>query len=312
MPPYERDASHTHYRLDEGSNVILKHVSDPTLPASKLEGIGVVETIWGVDREDSFAKLLAGLATDRTVTRDADGTAHSHDDDGNAIGFRVFRKTPVFSAPDPINSPGNINRLNRHRKWLKKARPKAIQHVVYLSPDFEKSFAFYRDRLNFRLSDFQKSFGIFARCDGALDHHNLYFLNSNLPMPGFDGKLRFSHVNYMVEDVDEVMVGANHMERCGWPKSNWGLGRHRIASALFNYLPCPAGGEAEYGADSDMIDDSWVPRIWHPLFGTAIFMHNLQPWIKDAPPWDVQFMPPNGSPEVALEQQSVPETHPNS
>ena len=241
--------------------------------------------------------------------------------------FRIFRKTPVFSAPGPVNSPGNVNRVNRHRKWLTKARPKQIQHVVYLSPDFERSFAFYRDRLNFRLSDYQKTFGIFSRCDGTMDHHNLYFLNSKFRCRTSTASSRFSHVNYIVEDVDEVMVGANHMERRGWAKSNWGLGRHRIASALFNYLPCPAGGEAEYGADSDMIDDGWVPRVWHPLFGTAIFMHNLQPWIKEAPPWDVQLAPgytpqgssgpppanggpvANGAPaEVALEQQSVPET----
>jgi catechol 2,3-dioxygenase-like lactoylglutathione lyase family enzyme len=289
LSPFERDETHTHYRLDEGSNVVLKHTNDASLPESSLEGLGVVETIWGVDRAEALQKLVLGLERDRSVTRDADGTAHAHDDDGNAFGLRVFRKTPVTSAPDPVNSPGNVNRVNRHRKWLAKARPKTIAHVVYASPDFQKSYEFYRDRLNFRMSDLQKTFGIFLRGDGTIDHHNLYFINAKLPFPHFDGKLRFSHVNYGVEDLDEVMVGTNHMERCGWAKSVWGLGRHRISSALFCYLPCPAGGEAEYGADSDMIDDGWIPRVWNPMFGTAIFMHNIQPWLKEAPPWDVSF-----------------------
>jgi catechol 2,3-dioxygenase-like lactoylglutathione lyase family enzyme len=292
LPPHARTEVLTHYRLDEGSNVLLKHAGDPSLPAaSHLNGLGVVETIWGVDRAGDLEALVAGLARDREVTRDPDGTAHAYDDDGNAFGLRVYDKRPVVTAPDPINSPGNVNRLNQHRKWRVKARPRAIQHVVYAVPDFEQTFTFYRDRLNFRMSDHQRSFGIFLRAAGTTDHHNLYVLNAHLPFPHLDGKLRFAHVNYQVEDVDEVMVGMNHLERSGWPKSVWGLGRHRISSALFGYMPCPAGGDAEYGADSDVIDDSWVPRSWDPLFGAATFMHNIQPWIKDAPPWDVEFVP---------------------
>ena len=87
------------------------------------------------------------------------------------------------------------------------------------------------------------------------------------------------------------MLGANHMERCGWPKSHFGLGRHRIDSALFFYLPCPAGGEAEYGADADYVDDSWVPRDWvEPLFGFAHFVHNLPPFLATEPAWDVRYL----------------------
>jgi len=123
--------------------------------------------------------------------------------------------------------------------------------VVFQVPDYEKSWAFYRDRLGFRLSDIQKTFGIFGRAPGAVDHHNIYFLNANLPFPGMDGRCRFDHVNYGVEGLDEIMVGANHMTRCGWEPSHLGLGRHRVDSALFYYMPCPAGGEAEYGADAD-------------------------------------------------------------
>jgi len=196
----------------------------------------------------------------------------------------------VYSAPDPTNSPGNINRINQNRKWKTQARPKTIQHVVYQVPDPRTSWAFFRDRLHFRLSDDQREFGVFGRADGANDHHNIYFLNAHLPFPGFDGQPHFDHVNYGVEDIDEIMVGTNHMERQGWPKSVWGLGRHRIASALFMYLPCPTGGEAEYGADSDFIDDSWVPRSWSPMFGFFTFMHNIPPFMLDAAPWDWTYV----------------------
>ena len=54
-------------------------------------------------------------------------------------------------------------------------------------------------QLGFRLSDIQEGFGVFARADGATDHHNIYFLNANLPFPGLghvreDGRGRYSWV----------------------------------------------------------------------------------------------------------------------
>jgi hypothetical protein len=57
------------------------------------------------------------------------------------------------------------------------------------------------------------------------------------------------------------------------------------------YLPCPAGGEAEYGADSDALDDSWVPRVWHSAFGTASWISNIPDFLMDDSPWDISFAP---------------------
>jgi catechol 2,3-dioxygenase-like lactoylglutathione lyase family enzyme len=289
LPLVEKSDAHAHFRLDEGSNVIIRHISDPAIPASSLSGIGVCEVIWGVDTQDSLDRLIASLQRDRKVDVDADGTAHCLTDEGQAIGLRLYRKKQVVSAPDPVNSPGRVNRLNQHRRWRARALPKTILHVVFQTPNFEKAWDFYRERLGFRLSDIQKTFGIFARADGTNDHHNIYFLNANLPLPGLDGKLRFDHVNFGVEDIDEVMVGANYMQRQGWPQSLWGLGRHRIASSIFMYLPCPAGGQAEYGADSDVLDDNWIPRVWNPMFGFFSFITNMQPFMIDAAPWEVSY-----------------------
>lgn len=290
LPLIESSAEHAHFRLPSGSNVLLRAITDPAIPRSNLKGTGVHETIWGVDNEESLERLARDLGRDREIRRDSDGTAHLLTDDGLAIGLRIFRPNPVRTAPDPINSPGNVNRLNQHRKWRVRARPKHIEHVVFQVPDFEKSWAFYRDRLNFRLTDIQRTFGIFGRADGSNHHHNIYLLNANLTFPGMDGNPRFDHVNFGVEDIDEVMVGANYMERQGWPKSLWGLGRHRIASSVFLYLPAPTGGQAEYGADSDVLDDSWVPRSWNPMFGFFSFAHNLAPYMMDAAPWDVSYV----------------------
>ena len=279
------------FLLPNNAKVELRSLAQASVAGSRVVGPGVHEVVWGVDTADALARLVAGLAEDREVRTDEGGTAHFVSDDGIAMGLKVWSdKRGVVTATDPVNTPGNIQRLNAHRKWIARARPKYIQHVVFMSPDPEASFAFMRDRLNFRMSDHQRFFGIFARADGTTDHHNIYFLNAKAPLPGADGLVRFHHTNFGVTDIDEIMVGKNYMERRGWDPSSYGLGRHRIASAAFLYLPAPTGGEAEYGADSDAIDDNWIPRTWDPLFGFAHWVHEMPEFWSQGADWDVGFV----------------------
>lgn len=279
------------FLLAEGSRVIIRHKQDPSLPMSDIQGIGVREIVWGVEDRGALEALADDLGRDRDLLRDEDGTVHFLTDFGLPMALRVHAKKPVVSAPDPVNAPGRVNRLNQHRKWRLRAMPKVIAHVVFAVPGYDAAAAFMIERLGFRLSDNQRGFGQYLRAPGANNHHNLLLLNANAPFPGMDGMLRFHHANFGVEDIDEIMVGANHMVRQGWEPSHLGLGRHRIDSALFYYLPCPAGGEAEYGADADYVDDSWVPRDWaEPLFAYSHFVHNLPPFLMKPPAWDVRHI----------------------
>jgi catechol 2,3-dioxygenase-like lactoylglutathione lyase family enzyme len=277
--------------LPEGSSVVIHALDDKRLPLSSMQGTGVREVIWGVDTEESLQAIEKELSKDRDVRRERDGSLHFLTDFGGAMGCRVFNRSPVISAPDVLNSPGRVNRLNQHRKWRLRARPKLIAHVVFAVPEYEKAARFMCERLQFRLSDSQRGFGQYLRADGSNNHHSLLLLNANAPFPGMDGQFRFHHANFGVEDIDEIMVGANHMTRCGWAPSHLGLGRHRIDSALFYYIPCPAGGEAEYGADADYVDDSWVPRDWiDPLFAYSHFVHNLPPFLMEPPGWKFEYL----------------------
>lgn len=285
------DSRAVQFELPEGSGVVLRAQDDPLLPKSSLVGAGVREVIWGVDTPESLESVHRSLASDREVRRDPDGSVHFLTDFGAAMGLRVLRRKPVLTAPDPINSPGRVNRLNSHRKWRLRAYPKVIAHVVFAVPDYLRAAEFMRQRLGFRLSDSQRGFGEYLRAGGSNNHHSLLLLNADLHFPGLDGQFRFHHANFGVEDIDEIMVGANHMTRCGWQPSHFGLGRHRIDSALFYYLPCPAGGEAEYGADSDVVDESWVPREWTvPLFAYSHFVHNLPPFLMQPPEWTFKYI----------------------
>lgn len=292
LPLVASDAEEGRFELVDGSSIVIRSIDDARIPKSALVGTGVREAVLGVDTPEALAVLVKDLKRDRTVSIDEEGTAHFLSDCGLPLGLAVFNKRALVNSPDPVNAPGVVNRLNTHRKWRTRARPKTIQHFVFAVEDFRKSFAFFRDRLNFRMTDYQHSFGIYSRADGSNSHHTMFLLNASLPFPGLDGRPRFHHANFGVEDIDEVMAGANYMERHGWPKSHLGLGRHRIDSALFLYLPCPAGGEAEYGTDGDFVDDNWVPREWPvPLFGFAHFVHNLPEWLAEPPAWEVKYLP---------------------
>jgi catechol 2,3-dioxygenase-like lactoylglutathione lyase family enzyme len=291
LPLVQSDAELSRFRLEEGSHVVIGRVDSMKPRDSVLVGPGVQEVILGVDTPANLEALVVRVGKDREVRRDEDGTAHFIIDGGVPFGLRVFPKKQVVTSPDPLNSPGNVNRLNRNRRYRKRAIPKVIQHVVFAVQNVEESFHFLKDRLDFRITDYQPGLGIYARCDGTNNHHNVFLLDASLPFPGLDGQTRFHHANFGVEDIDEMMVGANYMVRAGWEPSTLGIGRHRTDSALFYYLPCPAGGEAEYGADGDYVDDAWVPRYWSsPLFGYAHYVHNVPHFLREEPKWDVRYL----------------------
>lgn len=292
LPLHKRDANFAHFRLSQGSNVHIRPLNDPWFLKSEQVGLGVRECIWGVDSQESFDELVTDLRRDHDIHLDPDGSARFVTSFGQALGLKVWGKKPVCSAPSPFNSPGRINRVNETRKWIRRAIPTTIQHVVWSFPDVNQTLAFYRDRLGFRLSDIQLGSGVYVRADGATDHHNIFIADASFKALGFDGTIRFHHANFGVEDIDEIMVGKNYMERRGWPKSSWGLGRHRISSGAFLYLKSPAGGEAEYGADIDVLDDRWMPRVWEGIFGSHIFMHDLPVFMQHEIEWNVGFCDP--------------------
>jgi catechol 2,3-dioxygenase-like lactoylglutathione lyase family enzyme len=283
-----RSADEAVYQLDEGSRVIIRREDDPSLPAAHYEGNGVRETIFGISSHDELDALAASLSVDREVRRDAEGTIHFATDCGIPLGVRVWQRTPVIYAPDPVNAADNVKRLNQHRRWRVRARPKTINHVVWRVANFELSWEFFRDRLGFVMSDYQIDAGIFGRAPGSGQHHSVYFQQYDVlgPPPHRTG---FDHICYGVEDVDELFAGWNYMARRGWVNPFGGPGRHRIASAMFCYLFAPCGGMAEYGADTDYLDDSWVPRRWERSFGGFMWTSQILPFLPEEVEWQVSF-----------------------
>lgn len=277
--------------LVNGSRVAILPLGHPDLPAGGgIVGQGVQQVIWGVDTAAALDDLRARLAHHVEVEWDGE-LARFVTPFGVPMGLRLWTPKPVVCAPEPANAPGRVERLNRPRRWRLKATPRFITHVVFAVPQYDEVYQFMVDVLGFRRTDQQNGFGNYLRADGTNNHHNILLLNADAPFPGMDGKLRFHHANFAMEDLDEIMICVNHMVRKGWKPSEQGLGRHRVDSALFYYFECPAGGEAEYGADADYVDDNWVPREWtNPLFGYAHFVHNLPPFLMNEPEWKFQYI----------------------
>lgn len=289
-----QSSSEVVFELPVGAKVVLKRMDDPSLAPAYETGPGVRETIWGVDTPQALEDLVAGLATDREVRRDGDGSAHFLDDNGLPFGLRLFTKRALDFEPENGNAPGRIQRLNSMRKWYDRARPKTINHVVYVVENYARTFVFFRDRLGFRLTDHSIGLGLFARADGANEHHSIFLAKVRDEVAP-----AYKHAAFGVENIDEMMVGANRMTRLGW-KGPRGLARHRVSSALFYYVLCPAGGEAEYHADTDYMDDDWVPRVWNAMFGFIQWMHDLPDFLMKPAPEEWSLDPESASLDPVL------------
>ena len=282
------------FRLASGSRVILLPHGDPRLPSpDPFPGDGLKETVWGFDSAASLDAAAASLATEVAVSRDADGTVHCVCPDGQPIALRVWAKQRVVSEASPVNTPGAHPRFNQHRIWRHRAIPKTINHVVFFSTDYVGSFEFYARHLGFRYSDHSKGVGIFARASGTYEHHSIFWVNCDMPIaPDY---FKFMHIAFGVDDIDELMLGANQMEAKGWKNtsmnSSGGISRHRISSAIYYYCDIPGkAGEAEYHADTDYLDDNWVPRAWDFRFGSLLWANNAPPIFRgDDIPWDMVF-----------------------
>ena len=256
------------FETAEKTVVSLRAHDDGMLPELRhksafFEGSCGREVIWGADGDATMSALAGELARDRIVTEDADGTLHSHDDAGNAIGFCVTRREPVVLAPLEFNLVGAPMRINRPAEGAAKnmvARPLRINHVVYMAVDGEASRVnarFYQERLGFRLSDNVGDYGFFMRPGGSNDHHNILV---EAISPGSYG---LQHTAYEFRDLDHIMHRGRYLEEQGWQSHN-GPGRHTVGSNLTWYFWTPMGGLMELISDMDYLTDDWQPRFIDP------------------------------------------------
>jgi hypothetical protein len=245
----EKGATGADFALPTGQSLQVRGTGDSALPEAIQGGPTVREVIWGVDTQGELDKIGAELSKDREVARDGAGGLHTQDDIGIKIGFRVAAPgvdplQPKRRAVNEVVEPGKPPELIR------------MGHVVFFCPkgQTQKASDFYMKRLNFRLSDRALDLGDFLRAPGSPWHHNLFFL-SVTPKAGWN------HVAFDVADMNDVVSGGHNMLKKGY-KAYSSPGRHIMGSNVFWYFNAVCGGQTEYSADMDMLDDNWKTRVY--------------------------------------------------
>jgi catechol 2,3-dioxygenase len=136
-------------------------------------------------------------------------------------------------------------------------RPRKISHVNLNCADNERSFAFLRDGLGFRLADQTRQFR-FLSC--SEDHHSIVI--------GFNQDATLNHVAFEMPDNDSTMRGIGRMRDHGYPVE-WGPGRHGPGNNVFAYFCGPEELPLEYTSEMQQIGADHQPRspdewVWPP------------------------------------------------
>ena len=190
----------------------------------------------------------AGFATDRAsskgaVDRFVAALFTATDPDGVAIEIYYGH---LLRVEDPFHSRRSIAGFV--------AGELGLGHAVLCVADIERSVAFYRDVLGFRISDlitFEPAPGFevtitFFHCNPR--HHTLALLQAPLPQ-------RLNHIMVELQSLDDV--GSTY-ELCRDRGMSIGmhLGRHTNDHMLSFYVASPSGFQIEYGWGGQLIDDS--------------------------------------------------------
>jgi len=112
-----------------------------------------------------------------------------------------------------------------------------LGHVVVGSTQYPKTVAFFRDRLNFRVSDEVNGWVTFMRCFPNPFHHSLGIAAAP--------ENRLHHVNFMVTDMDDIGRALYRLKKHNVPIV-YGPGRHPPSGSVFLYFLEPDGMTLEF------------------------------------------------------------------
>jgi catechol 2,3-dioxygenase-like lactoylglutathione lyase family enzyme len=243
-----------------GCRVVIADPDQVAMPPAFEAGPTLREVVWGVQDEESLARLRSALRGSPGFV-DTGTRVGCTDPNGMAVRFQVSVKRKVAVSGTRANPWDRRDRVDQPATIYERAMPIEVGHVVFFVADLAATEAFYA-ALGFVTSDRYPQRGAFMRCNARGGHHDLFLLRTP------DAKRGLNHVAFTVRDIHEVFGGGLHFSRCGW-ETQLGPGRHPISSAYFWYFRNPAGGLIEYYADEDELTEAWQPRDFEP--GPTVF-----------------------------------------
>lgn len=240
----------------DGTGIIIRHTSDPSLPPPLPTSNRLRQQVYGVRSAGDLDAIEAELSRDRRVARLSDGSIELKDDHGFELKFQVTIRRELVMPAEKINAPGAPaqRKPNEIGVWEDMpALPRTLSHVVLFVPDTDIASRFYCDRLGFVITDTLTGAGPFLRSKANDDHHTLFFIRTPEYMKGCE------HLAFHMGGPTELMVAGTRFVKKGY-QSFWGPGRHKFGSNWFWYFNSPLGCHFEYDADMDKHDDSWIAR----------------------------------------------------
>lgn len=174
------------------------------------------------------------------------------------------RRNVLNWGPEKYRRAGELTRLPSGP-----AQVKRMGHAVIATTDLPKTLSWYRETLGFLCSDDvwagEKAniVASFNRCDRGeefVDHHAFFTMTA--PKAGLN------HFSYEVRDIDDVMMGHEHLKTKGKYQHMWGIGRHRLGSQIYDYWCDPWGRVHEHWTDSDVLNAATPPGLAEAGVGT--------------------------------------------
>ena len=170
-------------------------------------------------------------------------------------GIETLKPIPVErqalnSGSEPLKRAGELYRLPKGS-----SRVKRIGHGVMAAPKVVETVRWFRDTLGFVCSDDvyagskDNIIGSFNRCDRGetfVDHHVFFCIRND--------RAGLNHLSFEVQDVDDVFMGHDYLEKIGKYEHMWGLGRHLLGSQVYDYWADPWGRVHEHWADTDRLN----------------------------------------------------------
>lgn len=143
-----------------------------------------------------------------------------------------------------------------------------LGHVILKTDQYDKAVDFHEKVLNFKCSDMIEGHVKFYRCWPNPYHHTFGLQNA--------GKKGFSHVNFMVSDIDDIGKAIGRFTK-QQVRIAWGPGRHPPSGSIFLYFLDPDGMTAEYSFGMEEFPETGArkPRLLLPT------SENIDYW--DAP-----------------------------
>lgn len=258
----ERTESRLYMRGTEASHFIYttERASEP----------GFIGPAFEVESEQDLHRLaesLVGASEVRPMDSPGGGLhVTARDPDGYQIEF-VHGIDPLPEIPTRDALVLNTDRRRDRRGIFQRpdrgpAHIRRIGHLVMRTGDISRAQAYYA-QFGFLVTDAtcdpnepDRTLGVFMRCDRGPDWTDHHTLGLAVREP-----VAVDHTAYECIDIDDIVLGGNHLEACGYKRS-WGVGRHILGSQVFDYWRDPFGFKVEHWTDGDLVNrDTPMTRV---------------------------------------------------